>query len=287
MRSPPQKRRHALSAQGRLGLVLLSLWPLSACIEAQMPKPRVELGWMTVRGGTYTFGGCHFTDSQECIKTEEYCPEQLVTVPSFLIMRAEVTVAQYRPCIDAGHCPELPYDCIPDLDKAADEPIRCVSWEDAQLYAEWVGQGARLPREAEWEYVARGGGAAQPFPWPTSTLSCEQAAIAKTSWGQTCEHRGPKPVCSFSDGTAGQELCDLIGNVAEWVQDPHGREPGHGGGLRCLIDEDSPYFNGEARVVRGGSWSLPPTNIGLRAGMNATRRPTTVGFRLARDMPEN
>ena len=57
------------------------------------------------------------------------------------------------------------------------QPVTHLSWNDANVYAQWVDK--RLPTEAEWEYAARGGEKGYKFAWGNEPLG--EAVVANVS----------------------------------------------------------------------------------------------------------
>lgn len=230
--------------------------------------------WISLSGGTFTMGSNDGNDDEK--------PPHKVTVSSFKMLKTEVTVAQYRACVEAKGCtkPRTKAEeskCnwgYPDRDN---HPINCVDWNQSKAFAVWLGGDARLPTEAEWEYAARGE-KGRKYPWgDTPEASCERAVIdSPLDVGMGCGKHSTWPVCSKTPGNTPEGLCDLAGNVLEWTEDWDG--------AYSKDDKNDPSgpVTGENRVLRGGSW------LDLASVMRGANRRRfwsrynayTVGFRV-------
>ncbi len=73
-------------------------------------------------------------------------------------------------------------------------PVTGVTWQDAAAYAAWAGK--RLPKEEEWEYVARGGEKEFLYPWGNEWRTEMRTCFARrvdTGSGREIPD-GPEPV---------------------------------------------------------------------------------------------
>ena len=130
-------------------------------------------------------------------------------------------------------------------------PVTGVSWYEAEAYARF--RGARLPSEAEWEKAAswdESAGAKRRYAWGHEAPSERLCNFGLHFWGTT-------PVGSFPEGTSPYGCRDMTGNVWEWTATPFEGYPGF---------EPFPYpeysetwFDGDHRVLKGGSWATSPS----------------------------
>ncbi len=229
-------------------------------------KTYIDIEMVYIKGGSFMMGSDE--DSNEK-------PIHRVSVKDFYMSKTEVTVGQYRKCIDAEVCSK-PDDknsnesCNWGYSDRDDHPINCVDWKQARVFAKWVG--GDLPSEAQWEYASRSGGRYIKYPWGNAESTCEYAVMGnpkdwpdESSWG--CEQKKTWGVCSKTGGNTTQGLCDMGGNVWEWNFD--------------LFSPTSAY-----RVGRGGSWTNGASHLRSadRDFYSPGVRYDLLGFRVARSV---
>jgi len=238
----------------------------------------------------------------------------------FQVSRREITVGEFRRFVEATGAKSVP-GCrvwaggqwVQDPDRSwrdpgfaaaprDDDPVVCVSWDDARAYAEWLsaesGKRYRLPSEAEWEYVARGG-TSYPRYWGERdsredvvlSLACDYANVYDATaveplglpWPNArCSDGAPMlaPTGRYKPNAFG--VHDIIGNAREWVMDCY--TSSYAGRPQ---DSRAWTWQGgcELKGVRGGSFASRPRDArgAARGAAPASHRQSDLGFRVARD----
>jgi formylglycine-generating enzyme required for sulfatase activity len=251
---------------------------------------------VNVPGGTFQMGSTE-TEIEEAIKLcqehysicnrwyyERESPLHSVSIDGYWIDQTEVSNAQYRLCVDAGHCAE-PLTCrkgeptFNDLDKT-NHPVVCVNWAEAQDYCQWVG--ARLPSEGEWEYAYRGE-RRSIFTWGNE-FDGSKLNYCDKNCGQT--HSDDRfddgfshtaPVGSYPTGIGWSGVYNLSGNVSEWVADWFGAY------TEGRLSNPLGPSTGNEKMVKGCSWFFHPTYCrgATRASVDPDTRFDYLGFRCA------
>jgi iron(II)-dependent oxidoreductase len=253
-------------------LLVISVFSL----ERQQPTP-AETGtaaigpeMILIPGGSYIMG----KERKPEEKQAEYIdnPAHKVQISAFYLDKTEVTNSEYfRFCRATGH--RLPFfwslrEYRSGLDYP-NHPVVGISYQDAQDYAKW--RGVRLPTEAEWEFAARGGLSGKDFP-KGDTLETTDANFAP-------QGHGPEPVGRYKAN--GYGLCDMAGNVGEWVSDYYDKDYY----LKCPEKNPSGPEIGRFRVFRGGGWfaNISCNRVHFRNALPANWVDFNIGFRCAKN----
>ncbi|MEY3022162.1 MAG: hypothetical protein RIS86_1360 [Planctomycetota bacterium] len=192
-------------------------------------------------------------------------PAHAVTISQpFYLGRRETTQAEYLAF--TGVNPSW----HGEADDWAERPVESVTASAVDAFVE--AAGLRLPTEAEWEYACRAGTGAPNYALAGDSLG-DIAWYGPNAGGET------HPVATKTANALG--FHDMLGNAWEWVADLYD-------GFYYLsspaVDPTGPA-TGFLRVIRGGSWYAPESNV--RSPFRGAFWPEGVlsdtGFRVARN----
>jgi formylglycine-generating enzyme required for sulfatase activity len=212
-------------------------------------------------------GGDFLMGTKDGSPTE--APTHRVHVAAFEMDVTEVTAAKYADCVDARRCTPAKSGnfCTYGRADAAEHPINCVEWKQANDYCAYAGK--RLPTEEEWEYAARGTDG-RIFPWG------DELPASQPCWRRGDYYDVQHGTCPAGSSPADRSpfaVLDMSGNVGEWTSSR-------------MSDNYASPRRGPEVVVRGGDWRVG-TNIKLmrassRGWFTATVQSDGLGFRCAR-----
>lgn len=231
-------------------------------------------------------------------------PAHVVDVPAFRIGRVPVTNAQWQAFVDDGgyakpqwwsargwwHVAEaglerplfwtrdgarLRFGIVENI--PWDEPVQHVCYFEAQAFAAWAG--ARLPSEIEWEKACAWdpvAGRRRRWPWGDGPPTRDRANLG----GDALR---PAPVGAYPAGPSAYGVEQMVGDVWEWTSSEFRPWPGFTPMLYATYS--APFFGGDFRVLRGGSWATAGGAVrpSFRNWDLPIRRQIFAGVRLAWD----
>ncbi|MHC9295190.1 ergothioneine biosynthesis protein EgtB [Mycobacterium sp. LTG2003] len=264
-------------------------------------RPSVAGTSVLIPGGPFVLGVDEFTEPHSL---DNERPPHVVDVASFRIGRVPVTNGEWREFIADGGYDEPRWwsergwahrqdagltapqfwnadgtrtrfghvESIPP-----DEPVQHVTYFEAEAYAAWAG--ARLPTEVEWEKACAWdpvAGGRRRFPWGAT----EATEMLVNLGGDALR---PAPVGAYPNGASAYGVEQMLGDVWEWTSSPLRPWPGF---TPMVYDRyTEPFFDGDYKVLRGGSWAVAPSILrpSFRNWDHPIRRQIFSGVRLAWD----
>ncbi|MFK8303009.1 formylglycine-generating enzyme family protein [Capnocytophaga stomatis] len=240
-----------------------------------------ELDVVLVEGGTFLMGSS--TKDKQSQWDER--PQHNVTLSDFKVSKYEITNAQYAKFLTAkgnqtedrkkwyqGRDIEQKGEVFIPKAGMENHPVVRVSWYGAKAYAEWLG--GKLPTEAEFEYILRGGNKRVNQDGIFADEDGIGDNIGDYAWYRANSGGRLHPVGEKKPNELG--LYDVNGNVWEWTADWYGYYPS--------TDQTNPTGpeRGTYRVRRGASFSClhDKCRIANRGTYIARDGQANIGFRV-------
>jgi len=276
------------------GLAILLPLGLSSCRPPAAPtsdaprqaapivSTKLGIDMVLIPAGKFTMG-CATGQADEK-------PPHEVELDAFLIDRTEITQEQFGKLVLGN----------PSHFKGPTLPVEQVSWAEAARFCNERSKreglepcynddaqcnlrasGYRLPTEAEWEYACRAGSTTDYAFGP------DAQHLGEYAWYGENASKTTHPVASKKPNAWG--LYDMLGNVAEWCNDPYEEK------YYAASPAKNPPgpADGERYVLRGGAWNSKPalcrssSRVGENAGFqDACFARDAIGFRCVRRAPK-
>ena len=272
---------------------------------------RPDLVWREVPGGSFHMGG-------DRLVARGAWSGQAVEIPyTYHIAQYPVTYAQFALFVAAGgyrqeqywtkagwawrHTKQVTQPAYwhdPDY-HIANHPVVGLSWYECFAYTQWLTENleyvVRLPTEAEWEKAARYPDG-RDFPWGNELRS------GAANVDETYEHRRfatneidpnvkigpynlerPTAVGVYADHASTLGLCDLSGNVWEWLLSA--QTSLFNARYNHQLPEEVGIEGEGRRQMRGGCClnDIARARLAYRASNPPATQDPTDGFRLVRD----
>ncbi len=251
------------------GSVVGNAGPKSSTGGLRMVKNSIGMNFVRIAPGNFVMG----SEPHEHGHREHEGPAHVIQVSRRIYLSVfPVTQAEYQAVM--GKNPSK------HPKGGESQPVENVSWHDAEQFcaklsgrAEEAGhhRSYRLPTEAEWEYACRAGGTT---PYPNGETLTAADAVFATGTRDAPKHPaavGGKPANAWG-------LCDMAGNVQEWVMDWYDEY------FYAESPPDDPIGppRGLSKVARGGAWNMPAADCrcAARRAYSPDTRSESIGFRV-------
>lgn len=272
--------------------------PLEPSIPVELSEEQLAVvgELIQIPAGSFIMGSPDY----EMYRDANEGPQTEISLRSFAVAKHPVSLGQYKAFVEETGRPDpekaaevhlgkgFGWYSIPGVtswrnpfhtvyNQTDDDPVTCVSWQDAKDFIAWASEKTGLPlrllSEAEYEYAMRAG-TTTPF-YTGDTITYKDAQFGRHYRWATVPN-GTLPPNQWG-------LCSMAGNVWCWCEDDYADQD-----LTDVPRDGSPWVidGAEKKVIRGGSWNIQGEYLrsANRDGYAPDVLYSRVGFRIAMDV---